>query len=186
MDVAVRDRDLLQRFPSQRTGVVGAKQGPRRPRREGDVEQRLMALALVQSRRAASSPNWFAYAPHRAAAVLVDESPPQRDDPGGISPDLLHVEEADSLAIPPQLTLQQLDLRWPDRDQRRFACLKRIPQKRDRARQVLVVALVDQGLVLETGAFHGLWISFLVFPAPLACLPYSCSFKTGLGDLCDG
>jgi hypothetical protein len=159
-EVAVGDGDLLQHLVAEGAGVVGAEQRPGGAGREGDVEQGLVALALIQRRGAAGRPDRFADAAGGAAAAFVDELAPEGDDPGGVAAQLPHVDEADALRVLAELAFEQLRLVRPDRDQGRFPGLESGSQKGDRARQVPVGVLVDQGLVLKTGVFHALLSTF--------------------------
>ena len=106
-DRAVGVGDLLQHFVAEGAAVVGAEQRPGRGRREGDVEQRLVALALVDLGGLAPGPDRFADAAHRPAAALVDELAPEGDDPGRVAAQLLHRGKADRGRIGAQLAFEQ-------------------------------------------------------------------------------
>src|SRR5207248_10523550 len=71
--------------------VVGAHQLPARAAVEGDVQQRLVALALAELMAIAPGPDGFADAERRPLpAVLVDELPPHGDDARGVASHRVH------------------------------------------------------------------------------------------------
>ena len=82
--------------------VVGAKQREVGGVGEGEVEQRLVVVALGQLGLAAPGPDRLADAPDRAAVLaLGDEVAPGRDDAGRVASEGCHVGEADGSASPP-------------------------------------------------------------------------------------
>src|SRR5207344_2466171 len=97
--MAVRGR--LQHLVLERAEVVGAEQRPGQPAAEGDVEQGLVALALVDLDGAAPGPDRFADAAGPAAVgdVFVDELAPGGNDPGGVVAELLNGGETDPLGV---------------------------------------------------------------------------------------
>ena len=80
---------------SSAVDVVRAQQPEVRGAREGEVEQRLVALALDELVGAALGPDRLADAPQPAPSpgVGVDELAPRRDDARGVDADLGHVGE---------------------------------------------------------------------------------------------
>src|SRR5581483_8082053 len=66
--------------------VIGAQQPPRRTLVEGDVQQRLVLLALDQLGRAAAGPDRLADAAEAVDRALMPDDPflPGRDDPGRV------------------------------------------------------------------------------------------------------
>jgi hypothetical protein len=151
---AVGAGDLLQHFVAEGAAVVGAKQRPSRRRREGDVEQRLVALALVDLGRLAPRPDRFADAANRAAFAFVEEATPEGDDPGRVAAQLLHVGEANSRRIGAELGFEQRRLGPGNGDERRFARFQSATQERHGAGQEALGILVDQRLVPEAGQIH--------------------------------
>src|SRR5579884_1394208 len=69
--------------------VVRAQQPPRRTLVEGEVQQRLVLLALDQLGRAAARPDRLADAAKAMRRALVPDDPflPGRDDPGRVAAD---------------------------------------------------------------------------------------------------
>jgi hypothetical protein len=123
--VGVALRCRLQHLVLERGDVVWTEQRPSGAATEGDVEQGLVALALVNLDGAAAGPDRFADAagPGAGGDVLIDELAPGGNDQGGVMPERLHVGEAHSLGVGAQFPLQQLDLPCANCDQRRFAGL---------------------------------------------------------------
>jgi uncharacterized membrane protein YcaP (DUF421 family) len=83
------DEDVVR----ERRGVVGTQEPPGRAIVEGDVEQRLVPMALRQLGLAATGPDGLADAAQRPAQAPVrrDEVVPRRDDARGIASESLHL-----------------------------------------------------------------------------------------------
>lgn len=134
-------------------GVVGADQVEVRGGGEGDVEQRLMALALDELGRAALGPDRLADPAHRAtqAGVRVDELLPGGDDARRIGAQLGHVGEHDLLGVGAEALAQQVDLRGPDGDHDRLAGGDSVADERSGLVDERLGAVVEHDLVTEGG-----------------------------------
>ena len=121
------------------------------PVREGEIEERLVALALDQLSRPALGPDRLADAADRTAPVLVCELAPRGDDAGGVGPHLRHVGEVHKVGLAAELGPQRLDLGCRQHGQRRLSGLRALAQERGGALQELLVVRVEERLVLEGG-----------------------------------
>ena len=155
-EIWVAARRLLQHLVLEQAEVVGAEQRPGRHPPEGDVEQRLVALALVDLGGGAAGPDRFADAAPLPARgdVLVDELAPGGDDARGVAPERFHVGEGDPLGVRTQLAPQQLRSLRSDRDQRRLLGLQRAHHEGHRSRQEALVAVVEHHFVAKPGVTH--------------------------------
>ena len=132
-----------------------------KPRRigEGEVEQRLVALALDELVGAALGPDRLADAPQPAprAGVRVDELAPRRDDARGVDADLGHVGEGHPLGgVGPELLAQPAIFAALTTTSVGSLRCHRIAQERQRPVDEAVVAGVEQGLVTESRCGPGL------------------------------
>jgi hypothetical protein len=135
------------------TGVVRAEQRERALGGEGEIQQRLVAPALVQLRGAAAGPDRFTdpAQPAPIGPVLADEVAPGGDDPRRVPAQLLHIGEADPLAATVQRVAQRVEPRPRCRDQNRLVGLEALPDERHRAGQELIGVGVEERLVPKAG-----------------------------------
>jgi hypothetical protein len=109
--------------------------------------------ALDQLGVAAPRPHGLADADHRARPGSHQEVAPGGDDAGGVAAQLLHVDEADRVAVAPQRVLQEPSLVLAHRHQRDAVRRERSTDFRHCPGHVLVAVCVEDGLVVEAG--HG-------------------------------
>jgi len=118
--------------------------------REGDAGQRLVQQHLVVRRLAAAGVRRLAERADRAG-VLVEDVPPERDQPRGVAPGNGHVGEADVVPQRSEGVAQHGDpLRW-QHGHDGFPRRQPLPYEPGRALHELLVRRVDEGVVLEPG-----------------------------------
>ena len=112
---------LVDGAVAQRRDVVRAQQAERPGVGEGDVEQRLVQLALDELGGAATGPDGLADPAQRPLRVLVDEVPPGGDDAPGVAAEHRHVRELHGVRVGAEGRLQARDLLRADGDEHRLA-----------------------------------------------------------------
>ena len=167
--VVQRGLEHLVREPLR---VVGAQQRPRRRGREGEVQQRLVALALHDLGRRAAGPDRLADADRHgvAAGVLAHEVAPGADDAARVAPERLHVGEADAARVGAERHPQHARAGDRERDEDGRIGADGVPYERHGPGQELLVTPVEERLVpiarrVKFGAFamlkgtprHGRW-----------------------------
>ncbi len=129
--------------------VERTEEAPGRRAAEGEVEQRLVLSALGELLAGTLCPDRLSD-PARGmslAHVLGRELLPERDDPGRVEADPLHVGEEHALAVAVQRLADQVELPSGDGDEDCLACVQALADVRGRPRDVLVVAGVQKGLM---------------------------------------
>ena len=121
---------FLEHIVGKRTVSYGQEQMKARPISEGEVEKRLMTLALDQLRRATVGPNRLPDTADHTTSVFVRELAPCRDDAARIGSHLRHIGEADDAGLADERVPQRLDLGGGQHGQRRLPRLGRLPQER--------------------------------------------------------
>ena len=96
----------------QRLGVVGAHQPEAVGAREGEVQQRLVPLALDELVRVPGREDRLAdpAQPHAGLGVLVDELLPGGDDSRRVPADHVHVRELHAVGVRPERRTELLEL----------------------------------------------------------------------------
>jgi hypothetical protein len=129
--------------------IVGTRQPPCRRLGEGEIEQRLMALALDDLVRGSARPDGLADAPKTppGGGVLGDELAPRRDDPPRVGADLGHVREPHGVGVTAQLRSQLLDLLVAHDDEDRLVRLDGLADERRRRLHEARRPGIEHGLV---------------------------------------
>ena len=150
--VRVVVQGALEHLVREPLRVVGAQQRPRRRGREGEVQQRLVALALHDLGRRAAGPDRLADADRRrmAAGVRSHEVAPGADDPARVAPERLHVGEADAPRVGPERHPQHACAGDGERDEDGGIGVHCVPYERDGPGQELLVTPVEERLVPVT------------------------------------
>jgi hypothetical protein len=123
------------------------------PRAEGEIEQVLVALALVDLGVLAAWPDRFADAARPSAGGLaVEKIAPKGDESRRVAPELLDRDEAQPIHSGSQLSLEQLGVGLPHRHQSRLARLEGGGEEGNGGGEELGRIGVDQRLMLEPHA----------------------------------
>ena len=134
--------------------VVGAEQPPGGPAVERAVQQQLVQLALGELGRPAAGEGRLADAaqPPAGPRVLVQRGRPDADDPGGVDPDLGHVEELHRAGVVAEGVPEQLQPRPRLGDDDHLVTVQALAHERQQTREEVLLPAVEQRLVLEAGA----------------------------------
>src|SRR5436305_2079350 len=106
----MRAEDPTEHLVGESRAVVRAEQRAACPGagRESEVEQVLVALALVDLGGVATGPDRFADAPSRAAGLGGEKVAPEGNNPSRVAPDLLDRDEIHPLGARAKLGPEQL------------------------------------------------------------------------------
>ncbi len=148
----VRTLDGLDPLVRQCVQVIRAQQVQGRHGVEGEVRQRLMALALAQLGRAALPPHRFA--DHQRltlpAIVLAQEVLPRGNDARRVAPQLAHVQEAQAFGAVLERFPQRHRALAPDGHEHRGVAFEGARERLDHAfQEAAVSARVEQSLMAE-------------------------------------
>jgi hypothetical protein len=130
-------------------GVVGAQQPERRRARKGEVQERLVVVALDQLGRRTARPDRLADPAQRPPVVRVDEVTPRRNDPCRIASQRGHVDELHRVGLGSQLGLQRSGALRTHGDQDGLPGPHPVADERNRPGQELVLAGIQQRLVMK-------------------------------------
>ena len=135
----------------QRIGVVRADEPEASRSGEGEVEQRLVSLALDELLGRARREDRLAdpAQPRPAIGVPVDELPPGGDDPRRIGADGRHVTERDRRRVRSQRLAERVELGRERDHERRLTRVQAGPDETGAGVDELIEADVEQRLVSE-------------------------------------
>jgi len=150
-DERVRAARLFEHRRVERLGVVRAEEPPGRAAGEGEVEQRLVPLALGELGRRPLGPDRLADPAHAPPGRRApgDELAPGRDDAGRVRAHLGHVREPDTARGVAELLPQQADLGRVDDDERGLVGLDRVAKECARAAHEVVLPRIEERFVAE-------------------------------------
>ena len=142
---------LRDHIVGKRCRVVGADQAEIVRRREGEVDERLVQLALGQLGGGSVGPDRLADAAHPAsgAGIVGNEPAPGRDDARRVAPDHLHVDQVNIRGATAERGPQELELARADHHQDRLAALETAMNESQRAVDELIVAVVKNGFMMK-------------------------------------
>src|SRR3954452_4666294 len=140
-----------QHFVVEAGAVVGAQKRPGRGVGKSQVEQRLVAAALVELSRRAARPDRFADPAHASvlAVVLAEEVAPSHDDPGRVAAELFHIHELDLSDLAVEVAANEIEVCFRHRDEDRLPGLEALAKEGHGSSQQLIAVAVEQRLMAK-------------------------------------
>jgi hypothetical protein len=148
-DEGVAAARFVDDVPVERRRVVGTHQSEAAAPGEGDVQQRLMALALDELGRAAFRPDRFPDPPQGTVPVLAYEVAPCRDDASRVRSHICHVGEEHLTGISLEPLPKKVDLSRADDDEHGLGRPYRIVEEGRGSGDELSLPGVEERLVAE-------------------------------------